>query len=168
MGLFAAVFALVTIYQATLAAGPGRRKCNRRTIGWWATKQRENLSWNDLNRLSIATTPVLEAETMLELIRFVDTLEDVAGSDGNTTAESMQTRPAASWLRFLDQAGLEGVVRISKHVEITTADYLTDDYLAAPSYADLGFIVAVAAASGAHTFVSGQTSSNLPIRSFSV
>jgi hypothetical protein len=53
IGLFAALFALVTIYQATLAAGPGRRKCSRRAIGYWAAKPRREWSWNDLNRLSI-------------------------------------------------------------------------------------------------------------------
>jgi hypothetical protein len=51
-------------------------------------------------------------------------------------------------------------VRTSEHVKITTANYLPDHLLVDPAYADLGFIVAVAAASEAHTFVSGQTSSN--------
>jgi len=42
--------------------------------------------------------------------------------------------------------------RVSEHVEVTTADYLTDDLLAVPAYVDVGFIVAAAAAAGAHTF----------------
>jgi hypothetical protein len=35
-------------------------------------------------------------------------------------------------------------------MEITAADYLPDDILAVPAYADLGFVVEVTAAAGAY------------------
>ncbi|KAK0648404.1 hypothetical protein B0T16DRAFT_408144 [Cercophora newfieldiana] len=157
IGLVATLFTLVTIYQATLAAGPGRRKCNNRAIGFWATRTKREWSWNDFNRLSIASTPVLRAEEILQLLKSLKTEEDVPSESGDGKVEPKSPLPAATWLRFLDCVGLEHAVRRAKHLELTTADYLTDDLLAVPAYADLGFIAAVAAASGAHTFLSGQS-----------
>jgi hypothetical protein len=47
ISIFAATFALITIYQAILAAGPGRRKSNRRAIGGWADETRKEWNWHD-------------------------------------------------------------------------------------------------------------------------
>ncbi|KAK0610795.1 hypothetical protein B0T14DRAFT_314164 [Immersiella caudata] len=150
IGFFAALFALVTIYQATLAAGPGRRKCNHRAIGYWATKTKREWSWNELNRLSIATTPVLRAKDVLEMVRESEGREEMFDAKDTKAASSgSESRPpAATWLRFLNHAGLEGLARQCKYVEHTTADYLAGDLLAVPAYADIGFIVAAGAASG--------------------
>ncbi|KAK4098169.1 hypothetical protein N658DRAFT_488687 [Parathielavia hyrcaniae] len=69
ISIFAAAFALITIYQAILAAGPGRRKSNRRAIGSWADYMTQEWNWHDLNRLTIATTPVLRSEEVLDILK---------------------------------------------------------------------------------------------------
>ncbi|KAK4447353.1 hypothetical protein QBC34DRAFT_132236 [Podospora aff. communis PSN243] len=152
VGFFAALFALVTIYQATLAAGTGRRKCNRRAIGYWATKTKREWSWTELNRLSIATTPVLRAKDVLEVLRQSEGSDTKFDTKGTESGSAGSRAPAATWLRFLNHTGLEGFARQCKQVEYTTADYLVSDLLAVPAYADLGFIVAAAAASGGHSY----------------
>jgi hypothetical protein len=60
--------------------------------------------------------------------------------------------PAATWIRFLQHVGLQDLKLGDDDLETTAADYLPDDVLAVPAYADLGFIVAVTAAIGAHSF----------------
>ncbi|KAI0013710.1 hypothetical protein F4779DRAFT_562917 [Xylariaceae sp. FL0662B] len=66
-GICAAVFALVTIYQAVLAAGPGRRKCIAQAIGPWSKLNTRKWSWTELRWYYQARTPVLD-QRMVHLI----------------------------------------------------------------------------------------------------
>lgn len=122
IGLFAALFTLVTIYQTTLSASPGRRKCNRRAIRFWATKTKKEWSWNDLNRLSIATTPVLRADDILQFLE--ERMKGKEDREGRYDIINLpSTPPAAKWLQFLDHIGVKKkLMRKPEHVELTAAD----------------------------------------------
>jgi len=188
IGLFAAIFALVTIYQAILAAGSGRRKSNRLAIGRWAGKTRTEWSWNNLSRLSIATTPVLQSDHILQILSAeledgprVEPSPDPSGGKtttsigsgdavkGRATREpgSMSARVStaghehnlhvATWLQLLEHAGLQDL-DTGNNIKTIHADYLPGDLLAAPAYAEIGFVVTLAAALGAH-FVQVQAAS---------
>jgi hypothetical protein len=69
--------------------------------------------------------------------------------------------PSIQWLRFLEHLGLEKLHIDDKDLETTAADYLPDDVLAVPAYADVGFVVVMAAVSGAHSFT--DTTSLYPV-----
>ena len=58
ISLFAAIFASITILQAILVAGPGRRKSDHRAIGRWANQRERKWSWRDFSFIHIAHTPV--------------------------------------------------------------------------------------------------------------
>lgn len=64
ISLCAAIFASITILQAVLVAGPGRRKSDYRAIGKWATKRERKWSWRDFSFIHIAYTPVLLLERL--------------------------------------------------------------------------------------------------------
>ncbi|PGG98428.1 hypothetical protein AJ79_08867 [Helicocarpus griseus UAMH5409] len=71
--------------------------------------------------------------------------------------------PAATWLRFLEHTGLQHRIDANfTDVETTVADFLPADLLAVPAYAEVGFIVTMAAAAGAHSFRSVADSQELP------
>jgi hypothetical protein len=73
-------------------------------------------------------------------------------NQATTTIKRPKGSPAATWLRLLQHVGLQDLDIGDDDLEITAADYLPDDILAVPAFADLGFIVAVTAAAGAHSF----------------
>ena len=145
----ATTLALVAILQAALAAGPGRRKSNSRAIGSWAAKTEKKWVWRDLNRFSVSKTPVLRSDRMLEVLKEAveaPTPSDVSGSTVNVDDDSI-----ASWLRLLQQLGLEDLEMKDDDLKATKADYLPSDLLAVPAYGEVGFIVAAAAAAGAYS-----------------
>ncbi|KAK4232627.1 hypothetical protein QBC38DRAFT_6855 [Podospora fimiseda] len=170
VGIFAAIFAAVAIYQAVLASAGGRRKCNRRSIGAWANATRHEWSWSELTRLSIATTPVLRAENVLQLIRakfefgslFDSKTErpqeppepvhqSLTGWIARSNPPPKQDLPTATWFRFLNHIALDELTLnnpIWQLVETTMADHLPSDLLAVPAYAEVGFIVPATAHSG--------------------
>ncbi|KAK4186489.1 hypothetical protein QBC35DRAFT_501046 [Podospora australis] len=148
IGIFAALFAAITIYQAVLASGPGRRKSNSRAIGPWAAYTRSEWSWRELNRLSFATTPLMRLGEMLpnlEQYLDLDTQLPPRWHSGPEPEDSV-----ATWLRFLTYTGLiDPLMRFNKGKKHALADYLPSDLVAAPSYAEVGFLVTAAVATGA-------------------
>ena len=180
IGLLAAVFALITICQAVLASGPGRRKSSSRTIGKkWASKTTKEWNWHDFNVVSIAQTPVMRARRIQEVLeelllkeqhqkpeKSLDVPEKMLqenpsrpdASPASSIIKRPKGSPAATWLRLLQHLGLQDLDLEDDDLEVTAADYLPDDILAVPAYADLGFIIAVAAAAGAHSFRSDSKS----------
>jgi hypothetical protein len=158
IGLLAAVFALITICQAVLASGPGRRKSSSRTIGnKWASKTTKEWNWHDFNVVSIARTPVMRSRRIQEVLETLEKQHQKSprrpeATSATTIIKRSKGSPAATWLRLLQQVGLQDLGIGDDDLEITAADYLPDDILAVPAYADLGFIVAVTAAAGAHSF----------------
>ncbi|KAH7310859.1 hypothetical protein B0I35DRAFT_439810 [Stachybotrys elegans] len=162
ISIFAATFALITIYQAILAAGPGRRKSNRRAIGSWADETRREWNWHDLNRLTIATTPVLRSEQLLDVLKIRaanyaadESLEsNVPVGAVVKMGGSKPEPPAATWLAFLEHIGLQDLSLGEGGIDTATtmADYLPADLVAVPAYAEVGLIVVMAATSGAYSF----------------
>lgn len=157
IALIAAVFALVTSYQSALAAGPGRRKSNRRAIGPWAAKTRNEWSWRDLTRVSIATTPLLRRSDLIVATGAV--VVELPGEDTEASSLSGVSRHSvdghrnkvggASWLSLLEYAGLGDLRALGiMQVQQTMADYLPGDLMAVPAYMDVGAIIAMTAAVG--------------------
>ncbi|KAF4456689.1 hypothetical protein F53441_1245 [Fusarium austroafricanum] len=160
IGIFAAIFALIASYQAILAAGVGRRKCNRKAIGKWGTMTRRRWSLHELQQLSIATTPILTSTQLSKILEeeSVDGLEgNHATGDNHDGGKCRKEPPVAMWLRLLEHGGLQNV-DLSQHVATTMADYLPSDLLAVPAYAEVGLIISIAAVMGAHSFETGTDS----------
>ncbi|RYP42602.1 hypothetical protein DL767_000126 [Monosporascus sp. MG133] len=134
IGIIAALFALVTVFQAVLAAGPGRRKSNRNAIGEW----------------SHYTRPPLEQAAK----------EPVEGRAAEKTGNqnAIDDEVAATWWSLLNEVDLRWLFREDAHMTNTQCDYLPDDLRAAPAYAEVGCIVAMTAVAGAVSFKSeGQS-----------
>ncbi|PMD31986.1 hypothetical protein L207DRAFT_376169, partial [Hyaloscypha variabilis F] len=148
-GILAAVFALVTIFQTVLASGPGRRKSSSRTIGNWASKTTTEWNRHDFNVVSFARTPVLRSRKIQEILEQKPPIRIKATS---ATSQGFKESSAGTWLKLLQYVGLQDLDIGKDDLQITAADYLPDDILAVPAYADLGFIVAVVAAAGAYSF----------------
>ncbi|KAK3998286.1 hypothetical protein QBC44DRAFT_1586 [Cladorrhinum sp. PSN332] len=172
IGIFAAVFAAVTIYQAILASAGGRRKSNRRAIGPWAKRTTHEWNWGEFTRLSIATTPVLRAESVLQLItsKFGFNAQFKTESPQEFIESDHKSRhdlPTATWFRFLKHIALDELTLNSplwQPVEITMADHLPGDLLAVPAYAEVGFIVAAAAAAGMQSLTVSSEASQHPYK----
>jgi hypothetical protein len=162
IGILATVFALITICQTVLASGPGRRKSSSRTIGKkWASKTTKEWNWHDFNLMSIARTPVMRSRRIQGVLEGLEmrpqkSTRRLEATSATTISKQSKGGPAATWLRLLEHVGLQDLGIGDDDLEITAADYLPDDILAVPAYADLGFIVAVTAAAGAYSFKIGS------------
>ncbi|KAK4197319.1 hypothetical protein QBC40DRAFT_161103, partial [Triangularia verruculosa] len=165
IGIIAAFLALLTIYQAVIASGPGRRKSSRRAIGPWADKTKTEWSWRDFNSLSVATTPVLRAEDLLDMARRPPDDKIHLGKERHPGFDTMAgtaspLKHSATWLRFLEHVNLDTTVFETSLIETTLADYLPSDLLAVPAYAEVGLLTAVAASARAHSlFTASEPSS---------
>ncbi|RYP45564.1 hypothetical protein DL768_008113 [Monosporascus sp. mg162] len=128
IGIIAALFTLVTVFQAVLAAGPGRRKSNHNAIGEWSQYNSREWSWPDMTMLSIAQTPILTT------YRIIAALEKAAKErkDQNATKHEV----AATWWPLLNEVGLRWLFHDKKYMVKTQCDYLPDDLRAAPAYAE--------------------------------
>ncbi|GAW16893.1 hypothetical protein ANO14919_063390 [Xylariales sp. No.14919] len=146
IGFLAAIFAAFTIYQAIRTTARGLRKSNKRAIGEWSCKTTKTWDWHELSLISTVQTPILTTSKVGEALNPWPFHRQEPQKMGS------HDPPVASWLRFLGELKL----RYSDLPEIPlkeiTADYLPDDLLAAPSYGEVGFIVAAAAAAGAHSW----------------
>lgn len=71
IALCAATFAWVTVLQAVLAAGPGRRRCDKKALGRWSSLSIWEWSWWNLCFVHKVWTPVLNWKT-LKLICFAE------------------------------------------------------------------------------------------------
>ncbi|KAK4232630.1 hypothetical protein QBC38DRAFT_463337 [Podospora fimiseda] len=150
VGIFALLFAALTIWQAVLASGTGRRVSNQRAIGPWSSKTRKEWSWRDMNRTSIASTPVLTIyEIYPALEETLGIMENnwnrrdrtsrgtsnsskrwkslVVGTVKGSVPKAKRTQdpkdkdlPTASWYRFLEQGALNGIVQDSELIETET------------------------------------------------
>jgi hypothetical protein len=185
IALAAAGLALVTVLQAVLAAGPGNRKSNAAAIGPWASKTRWEWKFRHLSFLYQAETPVLTQESIMSyLVRREESTRSDTGLpsasltvsasafDGTVAEEryasiaerllSLRAKsskpPAATWLAYLDRAGL-GNIHPSRFSSTKTiiADYVPSDLIAVPAYAQVGLIVVTMAASGAKIQADNQS-----------
>jgi hypothetical protein len=173
VGILAVLIAFFPVYQAVLASGPGRRKSNRRAIGFWADKTRMEWSWQTLNFQSKAYTPLLRTKRILEIPQKLRQSQEPARHRMRYSAQLLRTvmrtvlqkcfqqqsdnAPSATWYRFLEHLGIHKLhlmhkLHLDDDLETTFADYLPDDIIAVPAYADVGFIVTMAAVTGAHSF----------------
>lgn len=152
IGILAAVFALVAIVLAILAAGLGRNKCSKHVIGMWSRKTQGKWEWRSMRRISVAETPLLTASSL------VGKLDKVATANSGSQAENWaHSSTAAAWLMFLGDLGLGHVdIPLSKR---TTADFIPDDLKAVPAYGEVGTIISLAAAAGAESI---ETNSGWP------
>ena len=157
IGLVAALFAALTVFQVILSAGSGRRRCNEITIGRWSKLTTRRWSWHDLMILSTAKTPLLRSDRILKIL---DDNKNAQPNPGNPAYGSTDQFPngasAASWLKFLQEINLDEIsledLGKDKNIAETPADYLPSDLIAVPAYGEVGLIVAMAAAAGAYSW----------------
>ena len=155
IGLVAAVFGALTIFQAIWSAGSGRRRCNKIAIGRWSKLTKNRWSWHDLTFLTTAKTPLLRSNSMLKTLNDKKKGQQSPGDGGHaSTDQSSNSTSAATWLRFLQELNLEDLALSGEDENIaeTAADYLPSDSLAVPAYGEVGFIVSMAAAAGAYSW----------------
>ncbi|KAF6830775.1 hypothetical protein CMUS01_07619 [Colletotrichum musicola] len=158
IGILAAMFTVVTIVQAAVAAGKGRRKTNHVAIGDWAAKSTRKRSLHELNRQYTAHTPLILIDTLVEALTKEDSKPQSAAPAEETESQLSDNIPpryqpssTATWVRFLGDFGLSRVVSPSKWTELESvlADNLPDGVVA-PAYAQVGVIVGTTLALGAH------------------
>jgi len=109
--------------------------------------------------MTIAKTPVMRSRKMEKVLEAPE--NSTTGPEAHPASpkgKEFKGNPPATWLRLLQHVGLQDLDIEDDDLKITPADYLPDDILAVPAYADLGFIVAVTAASGAYSFKIGSQS----------
>ncbi|KAH6983578.1 hypothetical protein BKA56DRAFT_615546 [Ilyonectria sp. MPI-CAGE-AT-0026] len=149
IALAAAGFALITIIQAVLAAGPARRKSNREAIGKWAKKTKWQWQWWDFGYLYVAQTPILSVENITVSLekREATTQPQTAvtrepqtplATENETENEKdqriqHQKGTGASWLKFLEMTGLADLELGDEAIITTVADYLPSDLVAVPA-----------------------------------
>ncbi|KAL6401138.1 hypothetical protein AUP68_16863 [Ilyonectria robusta] len=149
IALAAAGFALITIIQAVLAAGPARRKSNREAIGKWAKKTKWQWQWWDFGYLYVAQTPILSVENITASLekREATTPPQTAvtrepqtplATENETENEKdqriqHQKGTGASWLNFLEMTGLADLELGDEAIITTVADYLPSDLVAVPA-----------------------------------
>ena len=155
IGLVAALFAALTIFQAILSAGAGRRRCNTIAIGRWSRLTKKTWSWHELTFLSTAKTPLLRSDSILEILNDNKHAQPSPRNSGSgSTDRSPHGKSAATWLNFLQEINLDDLAFSDgdQNNAETAADYLPSDFLAVPAYGEVGFIVAMAAAAGAYSW----------------
>lgn len=143
IALVAAGFALITIVQAILVAGPGRRKSNSEAIGKWSKYTVRQWRFRDLGYLHIAKTPIL---TIQNVMAYLEAAEQQAreGEERSYYTPKIPTKTsyhhsksfaasAAKWLVFLGEVGLSDLELSGEALETWLADYLPSDLLAVPA-----------------------------------
>ncbi|KAF2968426.1 hypothetical protein GQX73_g5132 [Xylaria multiplex] len=182
IGFIATLFAAFTIYQAIRTTSRGSRKSNRRAIGEWSCKTTKKWDWHELALISTVRTPTLTTSNVMEALERETPPQASNPQQAPSSSEASNTQEAlaklrkfllwpfygtarqdsqkiqsedpsiASWLGFLAELGLCHSDLPKIRLKNTIADYLPDDLLAAPAYGEVGFIVAAAAAAGAHSW----------------
>ncbi|KAL4731577.1 hypothetical protein ACLX1H_000550 [Fusarium chlamydosporum] len=143
IALVAAGFALITIVQAILVAGPGRRKSNSEAIGKWSKYTVRQWRFRDLGYLHIAKTPI---RTIQNVMAYLEAAEQQAreGEERSYYTPKIPTKTsyhhsksfaasAAKWLVFLGEVGLSDLELSGEALETWLADYLPSDLLAVPA-----------------------------------
>ncbi|KAH8665424.1 hypothetical protein BGZ61DRAFT_561512 [Ilyonectria robusta] len=154
ISLAAAGFALITIIQAVLAAGPARRKSNPEAIGKWAKMTEPQWKWRDFGYLYVAQTPILSVENIAAYLEIREArtshrrtrpreyqrttpreYQTPVAAENETENENDQRiqnhkGTGASWLTFLEMAGLADLDLGDKAIVTTVADYLPSDLVA--------------------------------------
>lgn len=163
IGLLAIFFALATVLQAIFAPGRGRPKTSHLAIGQWSQMTTRRWDWSEMNFQFTASTPILREDSL--------PAQGVANSTGSShtalkprgrslwanickiglkTHPRQSRRPFAAWLGFFEEVGLNELdCRAWRgSVREVAADYLPDDLVAAPAYAQIGAIVTAAVTAG--------------------
>ena len=150
IGVLALIFAMLTVFQAALAAGPGRLKAGREAIGIWAKYTVTKMHWTEFRFRTTAYVPLLRR---WELVTFAG-LSMQGGQLGTTEPATAPLRviSAGGWCDLLNELGLQNLP--FKRLECKT-DYLPPDIQAAPTSADIGCIVLLAALAGCDKITSG-------------
>ncbi|KAK2596443.1 hypothetical protein N8I77_013333 [Diaporthe amygdali] len=158
IGLIAILFALATILQAIFAAGKGRRRTNRLAIGKWSQKTTRKWDWSEMNFRFTASTPILREESlpaMPERSKTTfhvndDEVDDEPADKDQSNHEKGHPSASAAWLEIFEEVGLHklGVQAWASSTREVPADYLPDDLMAAPAYAQVGAVVAAAVTAG--------------------
>ncbi|KAF4471492.1 hypothetical protein FALBO_1592, partial [Fusarium albosuccineum] len=141
IAIVAAGFALITIVQAVLANGPGRRKSNSEAIGKWFKNTDRQWQWWNLGYLYIAKTPILTVANVDEYLTKRENgqwpkLEESSSKTAKVTSGQGPQKhgaSAASWFILPDKTGLSDLRLEDKDMETTLAHYLPGDLLAVPA-----------------------------------
>ncbi|KAK7438962.1 hypothetical protein Landi51_11383 [Colletotrichum acutatum] len=174
----ATTFAVTTVFQGILVAGKGRRKTNKRALGKWHQATEWHWNWQDILILEDDTDDEETAQRSSHLAWFTTVTIRIIRHLSKTlkrcyswlphsctqkllawkqwvqnSQPKYQANPAASWVGFFfEKIGLANFddPKYRDHLQPVTADYPSDDLIAAPAYGQVGAIIAAAAATGAH------------------
>ncbi|KAF6806431.1 hypothetical protein CSOJ01_08851 [Colletotrichum sojae] len=155
IGILAALFTVITIVQAAIAACKGRRKTNRVAIGDWSAKRKRKWSWHELNLQYTAHTPLILIDRLVEALKEMEDKPCSANTaEDDKDPVTHQSRSTATWVNFLRDVGLSKVISPSKFTELepVLADNLPDGVVA-PAYGQVGAIVGITLALGAQMHI---------------
>ncbi|KAI0812932.1 hypothetical protein GGR55DRAFT_703640 [Xylaria sp. FL0064] len=137
VGILAAVFGLISIIVATIAAGPGRRKSSALAIGEWSTLTSRKWDWSGLTWESTAATPLLTIANVKEVLKRGAAKNNDNGNNNNYNSGNILSL-------------------------YTLADYLPADILGAPACGEVGFIITAMTCAG-DSFESASDRSSYPV-----
>lgn len=151
----ALVFAVTAVFQAVLASGKGRRRCSEKVIGEWSRQCKTGIrtwDWSEMNFQPTAVTPLLRTEHTGVANVYVCSLPSKSPKQELQRFKAASRESyAASWLVFFEKLGLNkySVEGWKDSKRSIAANYLPDDLVAAPAYAQVGAVVVAAVMAGA-------------------
>ena len=148
IGIIALFFASVTILQGLMAAGPGRHRCNYYALGPWASLTQTRFDWGELRFRNTAFTPILSLAAIgtdvwpdlsMGLRQMQLSRIDRANRGGR---KNMSEYFPATWLALLTMVDADDTRLWGQ--KATGADYMPADLAAAPAFATMLNLVALA------------------------
>ncbi|KAF3167854.1 hypothetical protein TWF788_011088 [Orbilia oligospora] len=152
IGILALLFAILTVVQGVLAAGPRSLKAGESAIGWYSKFSKSSFSMSEMRVRSVAYTPILQTNIlqMYNIKRNSSSSKIRKGSRIlQQNIDTIGPHPPASWVVLMEHTNIIDIRSFNKKTFYT--DYLPRDLLAPPAYAEVLCISVLALLSGCTT-----------------
>ncbi|KAF3079415.1 hypothetical protein TWF569_005657 [Orbilia oligospora] len=152
IGVLALLFAILTVVQGVLAAGPRNLKAGESAIGWYSKFSKSSFSMSEMRVRSVAYTPILQTNILQMYNLKRHSLSSKIRKGPRILRQNTNTigpHPPASWVVLMEHTNIIDVRSFDKKTFYT--DYLPRDLLAPPAYAEVLCISVLALLSGCTT-----------------
>ncbi|KAF3132668.1 hypothetical protein TWF594_009486 [Orbilia oligospora] len=137
IGVLALLFAILTVVQGVLAAGPRNLKAGESAIGWYSKFSKSSFSMSEMRVRSVAYTPILQTNILQMYNLKRHSLSSKIRKGPRILRQNTNTigpHPPASWVVLMEHTNIIDVRSFDKKTFYT--DYLPRDLLAPPAYAE--------------------------------
>ncbi|TGJ72716.1 hypothetical protein EYR41_004591 [Orbilia oligospora] len=137
IGVLALLFAILTVVQGVLAAGPRSLKAGESAIGWYSKFSKSSFSMSEMRVRSVAYTPILQTNILQMYNLKGHSLSSKIRKGPRILRQNTNTigpHPPASWVVLMEHTNIIDVRSFDKKTFYT--DYLPRDLLAPPAYAE--------------------------------